>query len=122
MKPVDEKACQFIREFAVEKAREVVEGATAIDFAYDAHDQVYMRCGDIQDGYSIEDYEDCVLLEDLKRLVESLDLVKKLGGIDKCEGYAQVCFFKNRDKYGNRIKQAIRDHESIYGVDDVYTN
>ena len=57
---------QFIREFGPGKAREVVEGASELWFAYDAHDQVYMRCGDIQDGYSIDDYEGCFLLVDLK--------------------------------------------------------
>lgn len=107
---------QFIREFGEKKAREVVEGATGIDFAYDTNDQVYMRCGDIQDGYSIDDYEDFLLLEDLKRLVESVDLIKKVGGIKKAKEMLEL--FEDRKGRSDNymlLFRAAQDHESIYG-------
>ncbi|MFX5874114.1 hypothetical protein ABTE67_01200 [Acinetobacter baumannii] len=48
----------------------------------------------------------------VKRLIESLDLVKKLGGLQGAKAYVP-------DGYkSDRLKQAIKDHESIYGVGD----
>lgn len=50
--------------------------------------------------------------EVVKRLVESLDLVKKLGGLQGAKAYVP-------DGYkSDRLKQAIKDHESIYGGGD----
>lgn len=54
-------------------------------------------------------------LDDLKHLVESWGLIQCLGGVEKCKGYVQVCFYKGRDTYGNRLKQAIADVESVGG-------
>ncbi|UQS93238.1 hypothetical protein Scipio_00009 [Acinetobacter phage Scipio] len=48
----------------------------------------------------------------VKRLIESLDLVKKLGGLQGAKAYVP-------DGYkSDRLKQAIKDHESIYGGGD----
>ncbi|EZF16094.1 hypothetical protein [Acinetobacter baumannii] len=48
----------------------------------------------------------------VNRLIESLDLVKKLGGLQGAKAYVP-------DGYkSDRLKQAIRDHESIYGGGD----
>lgn len=121
---------QFIKRYGVDEARQVIakspEGTTHIHSVTwqsykqgEVNNYVWGKSG--QDGWYLSIYETLngmMVLEDLKRLVESLDLVKKLGGVDKCKGYAKVCFFKNRDKYGNRIKQAIRDHEAICGGGD----
>lgn len=50
--------------------------------------------------------------EVVKRLIESLDLVKKLGGLQGAKAYVP-------DGYkSDRLKQAIKDHESIYGGGD----
>ncbi|EMJ3295178.1 hypothetical protein V7O15_002389 [Acinetobacter baumannii] len=50
--------------------------------------------------------------EVVKRLVESLDLINKLGGLQGAKAYVP-------DGYkSDRLKQAIRDHESIYGGRD----
>ncbi|MED7958935.1 hypothetical protein QQN69_17740, partial [Acinetobacter baumannii] len=44
----------------------------------------------------------------VNRLIESLDLVKKLGGLQGAKAYVP-------DGYkSDRLKQAIKDHESIY--------
>ncbi|MDH2463948.1 hypothetical protein [Acinetobacter baumannii] len=107
---------QFIREFGVEKAREVVEGAPVQPFGYDFIDHDYFDGADIQDGYSIEQCDGCVFVPDLKRLVESLDLIKKLGGLQGAKAYVP-------DGYkSDRLKQAIRDHESIYGGGESHAN
>ncbi|HEE6178676.1 TPA: hypothetical protein R7S05_001693 [Acinetobacter baumannii] len=48
----------------------------------------------------------------VKRLIESLDLVKKLGGLQGAKAYVP-------DGYkSDRLKQAIKDQESIYGGGD----
>ncbi|EJO43169.1 hypothetical protein [Acinetobacter baumannii] len=45
----------------------------------------------------------------VNRLIESLDLVKKLGGLQGAKAYVP-------DGYkSDRLKQAIKDHGSIYG-------
>lgn len=134
---------QFIREFGVEKAREVVEGApdwaTHFDLTH-------------KDHYQVEDGEECCLedldtvdLSDLKRLVDSVDLVNNCGGLaiankitfqkrlrnEKATHFIQhpenqkliQLLGRNQRKPKEAIKfdlfeQAIRDHESIYGGGD----
>ncbi|QBM33862.1 hypothetical protein [Acinetobacter baumannii] len=86
---------QFIREYGVDKAREVVEAAI------DGSTHVIYKQAD-----------GLINLKELKRLVESVDLVKKLGGLQGAKSYVP-------DGYkSDRLKQAIRNHESIYGGGD----
>ncbi|OTM90995.1 hypothetical protein B9X95_05930 [Acinetobacter baumannii] len=66
-------------------------------------------------------------LEDLKRLVESVDLVELLGGIDIAKRKVKMAEFNGfllisvpvengfGDIYAQKVERAIRDHESIYG-------
>ncbi|HFF9387327.1 TPA: hypothetical protein ACGFD3_000808 [Acinetobacter baumannii] len=103
---------QFIREFGVEKAREVVEGApdwaTHFDLTH-------------KDHYQVEDGEECCLedldtvdLSDLKRLVESLDLVEVCGGLVEAKKKMNSESLRSATiEYV--LYKAIRDHESIYG-------
>jgi hypothetical protein len=56
----------------------------------------------------------------VKRLVESLDLLKYLGGYERTKARLQMAR-KNGTTFGIdhlRWQQAIRDHESIYGGGD----
>lgn len=106
---------QFIREFGVEKAREVVEGApdwaTHFDLTH-------------KDHYQVEDGEECCLedldtvdLSDLKRLVESLDLVEVCGGLVEAKKKMNSESLRSATiEYV--LYKAIRDHESIYGGGD----
>ncbi|MBR7715506.1 hypothetical protein [Acinetobacter nosocomialis] len=80
---------QFIREWDLEKAREVVAASA----------NALVQCSD---GTTFH-------VNDLKRLVESLDLVKKLGGLQGAKAYVPEGY------KSDRLKQAIADHESIYG-------
>ncbi|OTG82372.1 hypothetical protein [Acinetobacter sp. ANC 4648] len=59
----------LIEELGLEKCRAIVEGAPELAFAYDTEDQEYMFCGDIQDGYSIDHYEDCIVIDDLRAAI-----------------------------------------------------
>ncbi|ELY7248295.1 hypothetical protein PL734_003615 [Acinetobacter baumannii] len=66
-------------------------------------------------------------LSDLKRLVESVDLVELLGGIDIAKRKVKMAEFNGfllisvpvengfGDIYAQKVERAIRDHESIYG-------
>lgn len=117
---------QFIREFGVDKAREVVDGAP--DGATHIHSvtwQNYKQCNSNnyvwgrsdQEGWYLSIYDTLngmMVLEDLKRLVESVDLVKKLGGLKAARSEAHKdCFV-----YNQPLLAAIAAYESIYGGGD----
>ena len=55
----------LIEELGLEKCKAIVGGANELDFAYDLIVQEYLRSGDIQDGYSIDHYENCIVIDDL---------------------------------------------------------
>ncbi|KQE43904.1 hypothetical protein SAMN02799632_03277 [Acinetobacter pittii] len=111
---------QFIREFGVEKARDVVEGSPDGHKGYNDVINQYTR------GVW---FSRDVMLSDLKRLVESLDLVEKLGGYGKCKFYMtgmklNKCDSVKCPKTGLIVSRAaleiaINDYrESIYGGGD----
>jgi len=101
---------QFIREQGLDKAREVVEGIPS----------KYMECYYSTLCYctKAKKYSDrfnprieLVNMADLKRLVESIDLVNSLGGIKAARSEAHKdCFV-----YNQPLLAAIAAHESIYG-------
>ena len=97
---------QFIREFGLKKAREVVEGAPDGHKGYNDVINQYTR------GVW---FSRDVMLSDLKRLVESVDLVDSLGGLKEARSEAHKdCFV-----YNQPLLAAIAAYESIYGgVDD----
>ncbi|MDC5022022.1 hypothetical protein OHW22_11520 [Acinetobacter baumannii] len=84
---------QFIREFGEKKAREVVE--VAID-------------GSTHVIY--EQADGLINLKELKRLVESLDLIEELGGMKVIKKH-----LRGGGVLGGRVVIAVKDHESIYG-------
>lgn len=127
---------RFIREFGVKKAREVVEGAPdktathwvfrkvpnyySVDFQSWFHDDEWWDSDchteqDLIDSYG-EDF--VVNLSDLKRLVESVDLVDSWGGINDLKLYDLSHCEDKPESAGYKLIQAIRDHESIYGGGD----
>lgn len=115
---------QFIREFGEKKAREVVEGmpecANHYKFSEYASIDQYYSIHTIPlkwNNYSKTWYQlrkkpkDLVDLIDLKRLVESVDLVNSLGGIKAARSEAHKdCFV-----YNQPLLAAIAAYESIYG-------
>jgi len=123
------KATQFIKDHGLERAREVVDGAPeyATYFELTIDGVLYFKyfefswfCfGDegLINTY-MDDYETCHLIDlrILKRLVESVDLITKIGGIENAKTFDEKCIycvehFTNLE----RLKQAIADYESIYG-------
>ncbi|MBF6687461.1 hypothetical protein HN258_04850 [Acinetobacter baumannii] len=81
---------QFIREYGVEKAREIVAASA----------NALVQCSD---GTTFH-------VNDLKRLVESVELIEELGGINLVKDHG-----RKGGLYGGRVITAIADYESIYG-------
>lgn len=106
---------QFIREFGVEKAREALTLCCWMDGSF---------CTRLWHGCVQNNHECCVDVKDLKRLVESLDIITKVGGIhDAIEEHTKWMHAPELHEYRigetvERLAQAIRDHESIYGGGD----
>lgn len=96
------KANEFVKKFGINDAKCCILNCASPE------DRWLMRHGNL---ISDQDFDD------LKRLVESHNLVEKLGGIDKCKGLIQVCIYKGRDSYASRIKEAIADVESCLTAD-----
>lgn len=93
-------ATDFIKQHGVDKAREVVEGAPELAEYYSTIDGGY---------YRIE--INAVNLKQLKRLVESVDLVESFNGVEMAKRYLE----ENVEcSDSERLKQAIADYELIY--------
>ncbi|MGK7713639.1 hypothetical protein, partial [Acinetobacter baumannii] len=108
---------QFIREFGEKKAREVVEGIPS----------KYMECYYSTLCYctKAKKYSDrfnprieLVNMADLKRLVESIDLVESWGGIEDLKLYDLSHCKDKPESAGYKLLKAIADYESIYGGGD----
>lgn len=97
---------QFIKDHGLEKAREVVEGAPDWATGINLHSMQYFG----GDKFCRGD----VLILEIKRLVESVDLINKCGGIDEVNRIYVPIPPEFELKFAALI-QAIKDYESIYG-------
>ena len=115
-------ATQFIKEHGVEKAREVIEGAPA--------NARYFETYPLRVRYYISDIgcNRAISISELKRLVESVELVEHFGndlvGAKQLLGFSNDC--KTIELSGSvitveRLKQAIADYESIKSCKCVVT-
>lgn len=116
-------AIKFIKDHGVEKARGVVESAPAFPvFGYcaltgsyifkrkDATAYYHNETNSWSEEYALE----LILLNVLKRIVDSVDLVKRYGGIAEVKTLHQDEFWNER--VFERLKQAIADYELINEV------
>lgn len=123
-------AIKFIKDHGVEKARDVVGGAPEGVTHYGANNywswngeilKRFLGKGFFIVGiYSItnEWVNKTVILSDLKRLVESVDLIKFYGGIEKAKLLlAMGTCLADRPPHAREVqlKQAIADYEAIGG-------
>ena len=112
-------AIQFIQQNGVDKARKVVEGAperaTSAKPSLDFKHFMYGICENAGGAY--------INLSDLKRLVESVDLVGKYHSIDHAKNHynnmreaLNQYQYENKDieDLSNELGKAISDYESIY--------
>lgn len=101
-------AIQFIKEHGVEKAREVVEGAPEGFKGYNDVINKYTR------GVW---FSRDVFLSDIKRLVDSVYLVKEHNTLDRAIEYANSQYTAPEIKVC--LLDAIADYRSIYGGEHV---
>ena len=99
-------AIQFIKDYGVDKARKVIDGAPDLAEYYSTIDGEY---------YRIELH--AVNLRHLKRLVDSIYLVKEHYTLERAKKYADSPYTAPEIK--ERLEQAIADYESIYGGEHV---
>ena len=120
-------ATDFIKQHGVDKAREVVSGAPdgATHLSNDTRHYVNADFKPLP-AHIKEQLPKLIVINDLKRLVDSLDLVKSYGGIINAKhelillqkhlnntfGYVTII---TSEKIEN-LKQAIADVESCMGV------
>ncbi|MEO4185212.1 hypothetical protein ABH305_05065 [Acinetobacter pittii] len=106
---------QFIREFGEKKARHVLSGLP--NYYTHMTDDARMFISEHNkelDEKIRKQLPSLIRLEELKRLVESIDLIKHMGGISEVKRK----FRDNGSCHGERMKALIKDHESIYGGGD----
>ena len=110
-------ATQFIKEHGIKKAREVVDGAPA--------NARYFETYPLRFRYYISDIgcNRAISISEIKRLVESVDLVEHFGndlvGAKQLLDFSKDC--KTIELSGSvitveRLKQAIADYEAIYSI------
>ena len=96
-------AVQFIQQHGIEKTRKVIEDAPDLAEYYSTIDGEY---------YRIE--INAVNLKQLKRLVESADLVDLKGGVKKLKKEADCLFHNEVEGVALRYEQAIADYELLF--------
>ncbi len=112
-------AIKFIKLYGLNSARVTVEDAQE-----NTHYCTETGYHSIKLDVAYEPCPDCVDLSELKRLVESVDLIKKHGGLfsTKCQldkGGSDYEWYGENGDYGltdlGDLEQAIADYESVYG-------
>ncbi|MFX5004084.1 hypothetical protein ABTC25_12490 [Acinetobacter baumannii] len=101
---------QFIREYGVEKARELLDQLHKLgcpdDMKITVINGMWQRTSN---GFTYPE---------LKRLVESVDLVESWGGIEDLKLYDLSHCKDKPESAGYKLLKAIADYESIYGGGD----
>lgn len=118
------KAIDFIKEYSIEKAREVVEGAPdgATYYVNEKSKIVVGLHGFYADGFcvGIHNPHTHIKISALKRLVESVDIITKVGGIrEAIEEHTKWMHAPELHLYRigesvERLKQAIADYELLF--------
>jgi hypothetical protein len=103
------KAIDFIKENGIDKARDVVEGAPAICTYFEEY-PLGVRYYRSDIGFNM-----AIKISDLKRLIESFDLVNSLGGVQEATNKAFEMTMLVVGFNPDKIEQAIADYESIGG-------
>lgn len=102
-------AIQFIQKHGVEKAREAISNCCWMEKSY---------CTKLGHGCIKNDHDCCVDVDDLKRIVESVDLLKSNGGYEEAKDtfdFAIKHGMNDLTEFGSRLKQAIADYEQLFG-------
>lgn len=117
-------AIQFIKDHGIDKAREVVEGAPEWAIFWITQGEYHISMLSFPNMVGHHSF----LISDLKRLVESAELIGKYHSIDHAKNHynnmreaLNQYQYENKDieDLSNELKQAIADYESIYGGEHV---
>lgn len=124
-------AIKFIKQHGVEKAREVADDAPkdtelvhTNTYIKNAHSEGqtdhFARWSDGFNGWvnisaDREFIDESIVLEELKRLVESVDFINKFGGIDLARAYDKEMGSHGFNPF---FEKAIADYESIYSGEE----
>ncbi|WP_151767923.1 hypothetical protein [Acinetobacter oleivorans] len=117
---------QFIREFGVDKARDLLNQREKFIHVekpthFDTDLEIFIHEADFRTGKLDESDID---LSDLKRLVESLERVKHRGGLSKTKDHLDYLISFGSEFAGvskeeiKQLQQDVAAHESIYGGGD----
>lgn len=103
------RAEQFIKDHGLERARELLKA----DKDYKTYCLIDKSFWSETEGVC----SFCVDLDQVKRLVESVDIVKAYGGIEQCRNEIEWVVKTKLPETNlvKELKQAIADYESIYG-------
>lgn len=102
-------ALQYIKSHGVDSARRLAFDPLHPQMTHVTDDGRHWVNADHPHSHATEsELKGMIVLADLKRLVESVDLVESLDGIDWAKGMLRI----NGDE---DLKQTIADYESIYG-------
>ena len=111
-------AIQFIQKHGVERAREELNKLPNSNVTHMTDDARMFVDGNnpLLDEFQRSQIKDLICIEDLKRLVESVDFIKKIGGLVAAKSFWAKGSFKNC--YKEKLKQAIADYEAIYSGEE----
>ena len=112
-------AINFIKQHGVDKAREVVDGAPE-GATHLSDDASYYVNADFKPlpTHIKEQLPELIVIDDIDRLVESVDLIDSLGGLELSRKESNDCrFYEYADMLHRSyaIKQAIADYEQLFG-------
>ncbi|WP_096910994.1 MULTISPECIES: hypothetical protein [Acinetobacter] len=112
-------AIQFVQQRNIDEVREVLSMLPNFIVTHMTDDaRMFIDANNpLLDEFQRSQIKDLICIEELKRLVESVDLVKRYGGIAEVKTLHQDEFWSER--VFERLKQAIADYESIYGGEHV---
>lgn len=99
-------AIKFIQDHGIDRARCAIE-----DHPRYAN---FVRIYNERTTYGVSGFSGATNLADLKRLVESVDLVNLKGGVKKLKKEADCLFHNDVEGVALRYEQAIADYEEIY--------
>ncbi|WP_312056875.1 hypothetical protein [Acinetobacter courvalinii] len=114
------QAIQFIKDHGVEKARKLAFDPLHPQMTHVTDDGRHWLNKDNPHCHATaDDLKDMIVLTELKRIIESLDLVESWGGIEAVKRYDLEPCRNKPESAGYRLIQAIADYESIYGGEHV---
>ena len=113
-------ATDFIKQHGVDKARDVLNGAPD-GATHLSDDTCHYVNADFKPlpTHIKEQLPKLIVINDLKHLVESVDLLKSNGGYEEAKDtfdFAIKHGMNDLTEFGSRLKQAIADYESIYSI------